>query len=485
MADVCTIAKKDEHLQTPYDTVPYPSSIFEQTYPARLRMIAQMHGVTAPPVETARVLEIGGGDGLNMLALAAAYPDARFVSFDLAETAVTKGRALLTESGLTNVEIVVSDIMTAQSSYAPGSFDYVIAHGVYAWVPEPVRAATLALIAHALAPDGIGYVSYNALPGGYIRMAMRDMLLHALEGATDDADRIAKTDRYLRLFAQEQENDDPVVKAMRAQASSMLDRPESVLFHDELGDVFAPQRLTDVVTAAQAAGLRFLSDEPGQNRALDGFLPDRIEPDDDVEAQVVRAAQAADYAEMRFFRQTLLVHDHVRPARQIDLARLDGLWMSCALARTETGGFACGEARFTIGDEELAQMIDIVTANYPDRYAFSDTVTDPVRRRTLLDLFARGYIYFHDGPPSFPLECSMRPELSPLVRAQLRLRHEFVCTLTHRTVALHQPELRALLLAADGTRRLEEIAAMPGLDFPPDQIRPALDAAARRGLLVR
>ncbi len=472
-------------MQTAYDLVPYPSAIFEQSHPARMRMIAHMHGVDAPPIETARVLEIGGGDGLNVLALAAAYPDATFVSFDLAETAVARGRILLAESGLANVAIDVGDIMTAASIYPAGRFDYVIAHGVYAWVPEPVRAATMALIAHALAPDGIGYVSYNALPGGYIRMAMRDMLLHALQGATDDADKIAKTDRYLRLFAQEQEGDDPVVRAMRAQASSMLGRPESVLFHDELGDVFVPQRLVDVVAAAQAVGLRFLSDDPGQKRVFDGFLPDGIEPDDDVEAQVVRAAQAADYAGMRFFRQTLFVRDHVRPARQIDLARLDGLWMSCSVTRTETGSFTCGDARFTIGDAELATMIEIVTANFPDRYAFGDVVTEPSRRRALLDLFARAHIYLHEGPPAFPREAGARPEVSPLVRAQLRLRHEFVCTLTHRMVALHQPELRALLLAADGTRNLAEIAALPGLDFPPDQVRPALDAAARRGLLIR
>ncbi len=469
---------------TPYDTVAYPSSIFEQTHPARLRMIARMHGVTAPPVETARILEIGGGDGLNVLALAVAYPHAHFVSFDLAETAVARGQELLAESGLKNVEITVGDIMTAQSHYAAGSFDYIIAHGVYAWVPEPVRVATMALIAHALAPDGVAYLSYNALPGGYIRMAMRDMLLHALEGATDDADRIGKTDRYLRLFAEPQEHDDPVVKAMRAQASSMLDRPDSVLFHDELGDVFAPQRLTDVVHAAQGVGLRFLSDEPGQKRAFDGFLPDGVDPDDDVEVQIIRAAQAHDYAGVRFFRQTLFVHDSVMPARQIDLSRLDGLWMSCTLARTETGGFACGEARFTIGDEELARMIDIVTENFPDRFAFAEKVDDPMRRRALLDLFARGYVYFHEGPPPFPLQAGDRPEVSPLVRAQLRLRHEFVCTLTHRMVAIRQAELSSLLQAADGSRTIDEIAALPDLNFPSDQILPALNASAQRGLLV-
>jgi len=43
---------------TPYDTVAYPSMVFEQSHPQRTRMIARLHGVDAPPVETARILEI-------------------------------------------------------------------------------------------------------------------------------------------------------------------------------------------------------------------------------------------------------------------------------------------------------------------------------------------------------------------------------------------------------------------------------------------
>jgi hypothetical protein len=49
---------------------------------------------------------------------------------------------------------------------------------------------------------------------------------------------------------------------------------------------------------------------------------------------------------------------------------------------------------------------------------------------------------------------------------------------------IEQDELKALLLAADGTRTLAEIAALPGLPFPAEHVGPALEAAARRALLV-
>ena len=55
-----------------------------------------------------------------------------------------------------------------------GEFDFVIAHGVYAWVPEPVRDDLLRAIEAHLAADGLAYVSYNANPGGYMRRALRE-----------------------------------------------------------------------------------------------------------------------------------------------------------------------------------------------------------------------------------------------------------------------------------------------------------------------
>ena len=63
--------------------------------------------------------------------MAAGLPDAHFITFDLSQAAVTRGQALVDAAGLTNVEVVVGDILDWANS-AEGSFDYVIAHGLYA-----------------------------------------------------------------------------------------------------------------------------------------------------------------------------------------------------------------------------------------------------------------------------------------------------------------------------------------------------------------
>ena len=70
---------------TSYDQVAYPSMIFRKTHPENMAVLARLHGLDPPPVETARVLQIGGGDGLDAIALAVAYPHGEFVNFDIAE----------------------------------------------------------------------------------------------------------------------------------------------------------------------------------------------------------------------------------------------------------------------------------------------------------------------------------------------------------------------------------------------------------------
>jgi hypothetical protein len=471
-------------MTTAYDTVVYPSMVFEQTHPDRLRALAQIHGLAAPEVASARVLEIAGGDGLNLIALAAANPGMACQGFDLAETAVARGQALIAAAGLTNVELQVCDILEACERYPAGSFDYIIAHGVYAWVPEPVRTAIMALIGHALAPDGVAFVSYNAMPGGYIRMMMRDMLLHALDGTEGIDEKIAIAHQCLEMFSKPQDSDDAVVTALRNQAASMLQRPDSVLFHDELGGIFAPQRLVDVVAQAREHGLTFLTDDSGARLNLDGFLPDGVAPKGDLDKLVVRAAQATDYATVRFFRQSLFVRSAHKPLRLFDPQTLDGLWMSCSLQKEEDGSYLSGRATFKLNDEEMVRMIDIVSAHSPERFPFAEKVLDANRRRTLLDLFGRGYIRFHHGPATCSLSAGDRPKLSPLVRALLADGETHVATLDHKVMNIAQSELKALLLAADGTRTLAEIAALPGLPFPAEHVEPALDAAARRALLV-
>jgi len=99
--------------------------------------VAALLGVEAPDVEHCRVLELGCGDGGNLIPMALALPGSTFVGYDLAAEPITEGRRLIAELGLPNISLEARDIASLGDDL--GEFDYVISHGVYSWVPENVR----------------------------------------------------------------------------------------------------------------------------------------------------------------------------------------------------------------------------------------------------------------------------------------------------------------------------------------------------------
>jgi len=143
-----------EAAPTAYDAVAYPSAIFSQTAPDRLATIARLAGLSPPPIAGARVLEIGAGDGMNLLALAAAWPQAHFTGFDLAPTAVARGERWRALAGIENAELRVLDILTA-ADHLEGPYDYIVAHGVYTWVDAAAQADLIRFVDRHLKPGGL------------------------------------------------------------------------------------------------------------------------------------------------------------------------------------------------------------------------------------------------------------------------------------------------------------------------------------------
>ncbi len=466
-------------MTTPYDRVAYPTTVFAQTHPERLAVLARLAGLDAVPPERSRILEIGGGNCVNLLSMAAMWPECEAHGFDLSSSAIARGIEIAQASGLSNVTLAVEDICEAHHRYAAGSFDYVIAHGVYAWVPDHVREATMRLIGHVLSDNGVAFVSYNAMPGGHIRLIMREMLLDAIGEIDDPEQRIAAVRDFLETYARPQPDDEPLAKTLRQQAESMLKRPDSVLFHDELGPCFNPQRLLDVAGEAHACGLTFLTDA-GRNRLLDGFLPDGSAVPDDLDDAVLRAASRDDYANLRYFRQSLFVKG--APDRTINATRIGDMWISTKLARQADGTFVHGGDTITIAHQPLADAIEQVAALHPQRVPLSAVTDDPEHLRLIVQLFAEWYVKLHPGPAPFPAAPCARPEASPLVRGMLEMGETMLCTLDHGVLKIEQPEMRALLMAADGQRSVAEIAAL-GTGIPPEDTLAALTASCGKALL--
>src|SRR5262245_22460675 len=138
---------------TSYDTVPYAGAPFATLHPGFLATRAALFGMTPAPPSSCRVLELGCGMGNNLLPLAVALPGASFLGVDLSPAQIAMGRQAAEQLGLANVELRAASILELPGDL--GTFDYILCHGVYSWVPPAAQEAILALCGRCLAPQGV------------------------------------------------------------------------------------------------------------------------------------------------------------------------------------------------------------------------------------------------------------------------------------------------------------------------------------------
>ena len=170
--------------------------------PAWLDFVALIGGVR-PPVRDAGFAwcDLGCGHGVSAVVFAATHPAGELYGIDAMPVHIERAAALAAAAGATNTHFYAADFVAAQHLPLPRC-DYVVAHGVYTWVDAATRRALRALIDRLLAPGGLVYVSYNALPG-WTRDLPFQFLVRALAsgaggdsaarfaGAADFIDRLA------------------------------------------------------------------------------------------------------------------------------------------------------------------------------------------------------------------------------------------------------------------------------------------------------
>ncbi|MGH2970428.1 MAG: methyltransferase regulatory domain-containing protein [Solirubrobacteraceae bacterium] len=442
--------------RTAYDEVRYSNYPYAQTHPDRLATVAELHGLAAPDPGSARVLELGCGAGGNLLAMAAATPGIEALGIDLASEPIDEGRRAVAEVGLRNVELRQGDLLDLTDGRL-GDFDYVISHGVYAWVPEPARDALLAACRSHLAADGIAYVSYNANPGGHMRSALREA---GLWFARAQHDPVAKAERAQVLFRFLAENragtDDWWGGLLAGQLPAYAHGPTYRLVHDDLADHWSPVWFAEFAERAARHGLAYVGDGDLAN-LLTRRIPGAVDDDLRELAAGDRVAyeQIADLLRCVFFRQSVLCRDSRKPAAEPDAGAVRRLHFA---ARAGAEGSDDGQAGL------LASAMALLRARAPDTIGFDELRAalgaDP---DALADAMLEGFHAELVMPHRAPLRAVSpagveRPAASPLARWQARRELE-VTSLAYTSVRMEEPAARLLITLLDGTRDRAAIRA--------------------------
>ncbi len=304
------------------EALPYARLVHRFTHPERIARTARLRGFEPAPVSTARVLELGCASGDNLVGIAYGLPEASFVGVDLSVRQIEAGRRRVADLGLGNVALRSGDLRDVDESW--GVFDYVLAHGVLSWVPEPVRLRLFEVCRERLSPAGIAFVSYNALPGWRFRRLVRDVFLAGAAGGWEPRERVRLARERLDLVAKNVfDAASPWGRYLAARLKELENESDGEFMHeflDEQNEAFA---LRDVAGRAAAAGLEHLGDaqesyvteEPTTQvrRALEA-LPDEIARE-----------ELLDVLRERTLRQSLFVHAGGPAWHRVDAVGAAGL----------------------------------------------------------------------------------------------------------------------------------------------------------------
>ncbi len=463
--------------QTSYDLVAYPRYTHPQTHPHRIGAIGSLFGLVPAPADHCRVLELGCGHGNNLVPMAWSLPNSEFVGIDLAAQPIAEGQQMVRDLGLTNVRLVHGDVVEIDDTW--GKFDYIIAHGLFSWVPASVRDSVLALCRSALRPQGLAFISYNALPGGYLRNMLREMMRFHVRSIEAGPERVQQGLAFAQFLANAQDAHDGDSVWMKAELERIIKHEPGHVYHDELAEINEPFYFTQFMEHAARHGLQFLA-EAEYSEMSDHMFPESVRRTlAGLGANRVLREQYLDFLKCRRFRQTLLCHHEVVLQNE---AQPDGIKSFLISLSREHGahrvdlspGVKCRfkaskgaslETDLVLGKAALAEL----AATWPTPVPFDDLFerakarmiqkgisleTHGASRETLcaflLRLYAANITEFRTGAPVMVSHVSERPVASPGIRWQVR--HSTVATSQfHVAVQIDDQIGRNLLLWLDGT----------------------------------
>jgi len=457
-----------------YDAVPYESTPLTDTHPGHLAIIGRLFGLETADPDRCRVLELGCASGGNLVPLAWNLPESTFLGLELSARQAAEGAESVRVLGLGNIEIRQGDILDFDAG--TDRFDYIIAHGVYSWVPEPVRERLLALCGELLAPNGVAYISYNTLPGWRMKGMLRDMLLHHMRGVDDPALRLQGAHDLLAFLDTATAGLEALsARFLREEIAHLRTAHPSYLYHEYLETFNEPQLFSTFIARAAQHGLQYLADAElhtlfpttlGERAAelLEGF------------AELEEQEQYMDFIRSRSFRKSLLCRADAPLIRELGLEQLDGFAFHADLApprkldlrRAKEQSFTTpGGERFDASHPLTKAALAHLGAVHPDSVALPALLSaartlvardGDVRHAAqaehlageLFSLLAHGAVRAEPRARRFPRTVPARPAATALARLQAA-GGAHLATVRHATVGL-DGFARRLVHHLDGTR---------------------------------
>jgi SAM-dependent methyltransferase len=252
---------------TPWDhgyvtDVAYTTQFFRETTPGWIATAALLLGHRPPDLSVPfRYADLGCGNGIGALVVAATCPQAEVWGFDFNPAHIEQATALAARAGLPNAKFAEASFaeLAAMPPGALPAFDFIISHGVLSWISPENRQQLIQVIGTRLRPGGLAYISYNVATG-WAAMAPVQTLMRLLAqagasrsdqgvpGILDSLDRLRETGA--RLFAGN--------AALEGRVKDLRRHDARYIAHEYLNRDWHPLMFADVSEAMAVAKCSYI-----------------------------------------------------------------------------------------------------------------------------------------------------------------------------------------------------------------------------------
>ncbi|MGE3074117.1 MAG: methyltransferase regulatory domain-containing protein [Dehalococcoidia bacterium] len=491
-----------------YDEVPYEGGMVSGTHPEHLAVLGTLFGMRPKDVRRCRVLEIGCALGGNILPMAYSLPESEFVGIDLSARQIAMGQRLMRELGVTNLTLLTADVRALENW--TDSFDYIICHGVLTWVPPEVQQAIFSVCRKLLAPQGIAYISYNALPGFHFRAGIGEMMRYHARLFQSTEERAEQATALLDFlvdatgaFAETQQLG-TYHRVLSIEHEILRSTPSFYLSHEHLVDEPSAFYLHEFLEFVNANGLQYLGDSSFNTMMLRD-LPDSIaEKVNDIAHDQIALEQYRDFVVNRTFRRSLVCRKEVELGRYIKAEAIKECLFHGLLKKDETYGWRIekvGNKPIAVSDPSVAAVLDTLDAARPRALNFAELaartrdmaqVDDEALCAILLSLYSLDAVTFRTWAPEPATEIEERPvAFWPAMKLAER-GNAYLPTPFHHTGA-EEPFAARLVALLDGSQTVSDLVeAMKSRseetgvadEDVPRMVSEGLETIRRAGLLV-
>jgi methyltransferase-like protein/2-polyprenyl-3-methyl-5-hydroxy-6-metoxy-1,4-benzoquinol methylase len=393
------------------------------------------------------VLELGCGTGWNLFPMADRYPHATFVGVDGAGPQIAAAREAADGVGLKNLEFY--EMSLAEAGQQLGTFDYIICHDVLSRATEKDQDQLLALCCSRLAPRGVAYVGFRALPGCLIGNVVRELIRDCVEKREPIDQQIRQARKVLQLVSESLSEDRSAYAGMlKSEADRGLALGDAALVYEHLGPEYQPLYFHAFIDRVTRQQLQYLGDSEIATM-FPAALGDSIQRNlAQVSQDFVELEQHMDFLRNRRFHHSLLCHRGLSVSRQLSPTSLHGLFLAgnlrpdggpTELRSPQAASYLTGKGLVvTASLPSLKAALDELARAWPRAIAFGELVETVESRlaakgaghatfsaqqhdelaRNLVNCLISGSIEVRTAPDDFVTAVGERPRARRWTRAE-------------------------------------------------------------------